>query len=78
MLREDLAAIGVDFAERDGSHPGSFESEGESADAGKEVEDIHSAPCRTEDVSGVQLHPSQYVGQFHGTPWSDGSTAAAS
>jgi hypothetical protein len=34
-------AISVDLTERDGSHSGSFEPEAESADAGKEVEDIH-------------------------------------
>ena len=39
MLSQDGAAVRLDFTERDGSHPGSFESEGESADAGKEVED---------------------------------------
>jgi hypothetical protein len=34
-------AVGIDFAEPDCSHPGSFESKAESADAGKEVKDSH-------------------------------------
>jgi hypothetical protein len=33
VLGKDGAAVGLDFAERDGSHSGSFESEAESADA---------------------------------------------
>ena len=41
VLGEDASAVGIDFAESDGSHSGSFEAETESADAGKEVEDIH-------------------------------------
>ena len=41
MFSQDGSRDRLDFAERDGSHPGSLESEGESADAGKEVEDIH-------------------------------------
>jgi hypothetical protein len=35
MLGEDSSAVGLNFAECDGSHPGSFESKAESADAGK-------------------------------------------
>lgn len=41
MLSEDGAATGVDFAERDGSHSGSFEAKAEAADAAEEVKDIH-------------------------------------
>jgi hypothetical protein len=45
VLAKHGSAVGVDFAEGDGSHPGSFESKGESADAGKEVEDKHYFPA---------------------------------
>jgi hypothetical protein len=38
---QNTIAVFVDFAMRDGSHSSSFKSEGEAADAGKEVEDIH-------------------------------------
>ena len=38
-----ILTILILFTESDGSHSGSFESETESADAGKEVEDIHLA-----------------------------------
>jgi hypothetical protein len=41
VLGKDLPAERIDFAERDGSHPGPFEAEAETSDAGKEVEDIH-------------------------------------
>jgi hypothetical protein len=41
VLFEDGLAVWIGFAERNGSHPGSFEPEGEAADAAKEVEDIH-------------------------------------
>jgi hypothetical protein len=41
MLGEDSAAEGIDFAEGDGSHSGSFKPEAESADAGKEVKHPH-------------------------------------
>jgi hypothetical protein len=41
MLAQDSAAEGIDLAESDGAHPGSLKSEGESADAGKQVEYIH-------------------------------------
>ena len=41
MLLEDSSAEWLDFTEGDGSHPGSFESEIESTDAGEKVEDIH-------------------------------------
>jgi hypothetical protein len=40
VLSEHPLAIGVDFAEGDGSHSGSFEPEAETADPAKEVEDI--------------------------------------
>jgi hypothetical protein len=40
VLGEDAAAECVDLAECDSSHPGSFESEAETADAAEEVEDI--------------------------------------
>jgi len=33
MLGEDFSAEGVDLAERDGSHSGSFESEAEAANS---------------------------------------------
>jgi hypothetical protein len=39
-MGEDAAAEWIDFAERDGSHPGSFESEREAADSAEKVEDI--------------------------------------
>lgn len=42
MLAEDGAAVGLDFAERDGSHSGALEPEAESADAAEKVEDIHA------------------------------------
>jgi hypothetical protein len=42
VLSQDGSAIGIDFAEGDRSHPGSFKAEGEAADAGEEVEDIQS------------------------------------
>ena len=41
MLGEHTPAIGIDFAEGDGSHSGSFEPKAESANSGEEVEDIH-------------------------------------
>ena len=41
MPGEDAPAVGVDFAEGNGSHSGPFKSEAEAADAGKKVEDIH-------------------------------------
>jgi hypothetical protein len=41
VLGKDFLAIGVDLAERDGSHPGSFKSEAESANPRKKVQDIH-------------------------------------
>ena len=47
VLSEHGAGVGVDFTEGDGSHPGSLEAEGESADAGKEVEDIQIATLAT-------------------------------
>jgi len=33
MLGEDGAAVWIDLAERDGSHPGSFEAEAEAANS---------------------------------------------
>jgi hypothetical protein len=44
VLGEDAAGKRVDFAERNGSHPGSFEPEAEAADPAEKVEDIHSVP----------------------------------
>jgi hypothetical protein len=41
VLGEHSLAEFVFLAERDGSHSGSFEPEAKSANAGKEVEDIH-------------------------------------
>lgn len=52
MLGEDGAAVGIDLAERDGSHPGPFEAEAEAADAGKKIEDIHFSPKTGVDMSG--------------------------
>jgi hypothetical protein len=46
MLGDDAAGISADLTERDSSHSGSFEPEAESADTGKEVEDIHWNLCR--------------------------------
>jgi len=43
MLPKHFPAIGIDFAEGDCSHSGSFKSKAESADPGEEVEDIHPA-----------------------------------
>jgi hypothetical protein len=40
MLSQDGAAERFDLTERDGSHPGSFESEAKPADTGEEIEDI--------------------------------------
>jgi hypothetical protein len=47
VLAEHGAAVGVDFAEGDGSHPGSLEPETESADAGEEVEDTFASGTRS-------------------------------
>jgi hypothetical protein len=44
VLCEDASGERLDFTERDGSHSGSFEAKGKTADAGEEVEDIHSPP----------------------------------
>jgi hypothetical protein len=41
VLRQGRPAEGVDLAERDGSHSGSFKAEAEAADSAEEVEDIH-------------------------------------
>jgi hypothetical protein len=41
VLGEHGTAEGIDLAEGDGSHAGSFESEAESADAAEEVKDTH-------------------------------------
>ncbi len=41
VLSEDCPAVGIDFAEGDGSHSGSLEPEGEAADAAEEIEDTH-------------------------------------
>src|SRR6185312_12371798 len=43
MSSENCSAVGVDFAEGDGTHSGSFESETEAADAAEEVEDTHDS-----------------------------------
>lgn len=45
MLSQDGAGIWLDLAEGDCSHPGSFESEAETADAAEEVEDIQTIAC---------------------------------
>lgn len=39
MQGEDVAAIGIDFAESDGSHSCSLEAEGEATDSTEEIED---------------------------------------
>jgi hypothetical protein len=39
---EHPSAVGLDFAEGDGSHPSPFEAETEAADPRKEVEDVES------------------------------------
>lgn len=41
---EDGLAIGIGLDELDGSHPGSLESETESADSAEKVEDTHVTP----------------------------------
>jgi hypothetical protein len=41
VLGEHSSAERIDLAERDGSHPGPFEPEGEAADAREQVKDIH-------------------------------------
>jgi hypothetical protein len=41
VLCEHATAEWINLAERNCSHSGSFKSEAETADAGKEVEDIH-------------------------------------
>jgi hypothetical protein len=41
VLSQHSLAERLDLAEGDGSHSGSFESEREAANAGKEIEDIH-------------------------------------
>jgi len=42
MFGEYCSAVGLDFAEGNGSHSGSLESEREAADAAEEVEDTHA------------------------------------
>ena len=44
MLCEDAAAEGLNLAEGNGSHPGSFETEGEAADSTEQIKDIHASP----------------------------------
>jgi hypothetical protein len=44
VLGEDFATERLPFAERDGSHSGSFKPEAEAADPAEKVEDIHSHP----------------------------------
>jgi hypothetical protein len=46
MLAEDGSAEGIDFAEGDGSHARLFEAKAESANAGKEVENIQDLTPR--------------------------------
>ena len=43
MLGEDAPAIGVDFAEGDGSHSGSFKAKAKPSNAGKKIENVHIA-----------------------------------
>jgi hypothetical protein len=44
MLVQHGVAKGIDFTESDSSHSCLLESKAESADTGKEVEDIHGSP----------------------------------
>jgi hypothetical protein len=56
VLSEDLLAEWVDLAERDGSHPGSFEAKREAANSREEIKDIHFhflPPLRTAEARGV-------------------------
>jgi hypothetical protein len=46
VLSEHGLAIGIDLAEGDGSHSGSFEAEAEAADSAEKVEDIHKTPAK--------------------------------
>jgi hypothetical protein len=55
VLSQDGSAIRFDLAEGDGAHSGAFEAEGEAADAGKEVEDIH-LPATPFDAAIHRLH----------------------
>ena len=41
MPGEDAAAVGIDFAEGDGTHSGSFEAKAKPSNAAEKIEDIH-------------------------------------
>jgi hypothetical protein len=72
VLAEHGSAVGVDLAEGDGSHPGSFESEREAADTGEEVEDIQrrspmsNEGLRAKRASKQEVHHSC---RDHGACW---------
>jgi len=46
VFGEDAAAVGVDFAEGDGAHSGSFEAKAEPSYAAEQVKDIHTSTCK--------------------------------
>lgn len=54
MFCEDFLAERLDFTERDGSHSGSFEPEGEAADPAEKVEDIHLLKVGCFAITGVR------------------------
>jgi hypothetical protein len=63
VVGKSVLAISVDLTERDGSHSGSFEPEAESADTGKEVEDIHFCPKTGVDRLGpMALYSDRWKG----------------
>jgi hypothetical protein len=51
VLAEHSSAEGIDLTEGDGSHPGSFEPETESANAAEEIEDIHATQVIDAELS---------------------------
>ena len=53
MPSQDGPAIGIDFAEGDGSHSGAFEAEREAADAAEKVEDIHGRSSMGRDMGRI-------------------------
>jgi hypothetical protein len=59
VLSQNGSGVGVDFAERDGSHSGSLEAETESADAAEQVEDIHH-PRLASSLSRYRIHGRQH------------------
>jgi hypothetical protein len=55
VLSQDGARVSVALAEGDCLHPGSFESETESADPAEEVEDIQ--PCAPRSAARARAAP---------------------